>query len=523
MVLCAICMAHGGTPPQNVAGIAIRGVRIDAHPLVCIDATGDLIYCAGTFSDSVVVARSRPTTIDRAVSAGKRDVFLAAFTSDLDLLWIQRIGGEADDSVTCLIAAPQGGVIVGTMCGGASVDVPTYSVGGVTYTGRGGYDAVIASFGRFGALRFVRVDGAEFNEFPTALAASGASVYVCGTFVGRSRFGTTVVTDSGRTSAYLQRIDTSGTSQWVVWSRGIVKNDLGRGRAEGGMACTVTDTLISASIGASGGVQWGTSTIVAEATNYELRAAEISVTPDGKQLNARVTLPCRGDSCPTAITASVSASLLAEPQACIPANEIGLDLHTTTDLGAVYEHRFPVGGPQSVVSDLHITPTSLLACGRFQRTFAFDASQLRPDLVADNVALQDGFIIAADLRGNGDWALKLGATTIATVTSVNVHGDMMVAVAPMVGQLVTDAFTLGTSATDTLCAVLVYSRTSTSVFDRENVPVVDIADDQPVAVFDVMGRLVTSLPNASAARTSVPRGIYILVTQHGLAQRFLVD
>lgn len=501
-------------------GVVLRGIHPQSHPLVSYDRTENIVYCAGTFADSMWVGKQR------LYGSGLHDVFLAAFDSNLDLLWMQRMGGPADDSVTCMSALPTGGVALGLMCGGQLLDVPAYTIGTTTFTGHGGYDAVVTTVARDGTVQWTRADGAESAEFPTALVAHDGDVYVTGTFVGKSRFGTTNVADDGRTSAYLQRISPTGESQWVLWTRGI-QGSQGRGRAEGGKACSVVDDKVSIVSQVSSAIRWGTNTIESTSFAYETMLTQLTATTNGVEAQAELLSPCRGDSCPTAFYPRTTVSLVSEYLNCISGNEVGIGFHSRDRSGTSVDLRFPVGGARTVVSaTANGLGDRILGSGKFERTFSFTSTQLRPDIFTENLSLQDGFCLSVLRDGTGDWAMALGASNWSTITSCAQKGTTTALVAAVIGQVKIGTKTLGESNTDTLGVLALYEATSTGV--RDNVSSADgvLPSEVALPIIDVLGKHVGIYLNSSASLATfatLPYGLYAVLGADGTLRRLLID
>ncbi|MBS1562641.1 MAG: hypothetical protein JSS89_13630 [Bacteroidetes bacterium] len=518
-MMCLCGTVSAGTPPRLSSGIEVRGLHPLSRPLVAFDAIERIIYCAGTFRDSVRIGPLR------AYGSGMQDVFLAAFDMDLRPRWIQRMGGNGDDSVTCLATLPSGGVALGLMCGGLTLDVPTYSIGTTTFTGKGGYDAVVTSVTDAGDIRWTRADGAQSSEFPTAIVATNNDLYVCGTFVGLSRFGTTVVQDDGRTSAYVQCISSAGESRWVQWTRGVVgTSGQGRGRAEGGMACSVTNGTVRAAVQISSAIRWGDQTLESTSFTYETKAAVLTATADGVAVDAELLTPCRGDSCPAVLTDRASSALTTESLNCIAGNEVGIGFHHANGQGATVERRYPVGGARTAVLAAAAGGADMvLAAGRFERAFSFTTSQPRPDIFTENLFLQDGFLISVGMDGTGDWALALGATAWSTVTSCAMRGPTIVAAATIIGQLSTDAGPLGSSLSDTLGVIVLAESTVSNVPDQPWQETIDVPSDVTLPVLDVLGRHVATYLNATLSPASLPAGIYGVMVRNGMLRRIHVN
>ena len=173
------------------------------------------VVLRGTFSDSISVEGSRLT------SRGLADGFLCSVDDRLRLQWLKSFGGAGYDAITCMAPLPDGGLVVGMLCGAGVNGVTSYRIGEVTFSGRGGADAVVFAMNADGTVRWVRNDGSFNAEYPTSITVlSDSLIIVAGVFLRESRFGTESVSDSCEISGYVQAITKNGAHRWVRVVRG---------------------------------------------------------------------------------------------------------------------------------------------------------------------------------------------------------------------------------------------------------------------------------------------------------------
>lgn len=208
-------------------------------------------------------------------SRGLADGFLLSVSNTLRPEWLQTFGGPGYDAITCMQPLRDGGLVVGMLCGAGTDGITTYRVGDVTFTGRGGADAVVFVVNADGSVRWVRNDGAINAEYPTSITVVDDSlIVVAGIFTQRSRFGSENVADSAEISGYVQAISLTGVHQWVRVVRGIsvtgnsnsVQIDVRHAHASSGRIGVVAQSTES--------IRWGDSTL-AVGTDLQKRTTAI--------------------------------------------------------------------------------------------------------------------------------------------------------------------------------------------------------------------------------------------------------
>ncbi len=165
----------------------LGGTDVDSARAIAVDAQGGA-YAAGFFAEKLV------GPFGTLITQGKKDFFLARFTSDGGLEWLKSGGGTLDDVATSLAINPQGGVY---LAGGFVVSMV---VDGVTLSSAGNQDAFLARFSSAGNLQWMARGGGAGTAIDIANGVTSTDtgeVFITGDFSGSGTFGTNQVSTSG--------------------------------------------------------------------------------------------------------------------------------------------------------------------------------------------------------------------------------------------------------------------------------------------------------------------------------------
>ncbi len=166
---------------------------------VMVNVNGDIII-TGEFQTGYFGS-------NQAFSRGNQDMFLAAYNSNGDNLWVVDGGGEEDDIGRGLAHDNAGNIIV----------VGDYAVAGIfspdTIYGNGFADLFIASYSSDGSnLNWIRSAGGLDSDRGKGVGVDNAdNIYVCGEFIDSIRFGNSNTIGDSLLDVYLTKISTSSS------------------------------------------------------------------------------------------------------------------------------------------------------------------------------------------------------------------------------------------------------------------------------------------------------------------------
>lgn len=415
-----LCIAASVAQVEAVDGYWLEGgIDATSRVLTSFGPTQDVRYIGITFRDSLVL----PGGITLR-SRGLADVAIVVVDRRWDLVGYDHVGGPGHDSIVALTTLGNGdGAATIAACGG--VLTPTVCrAGGITFSGRGGYDVVTMNWKPDGRPRWSRLDGGPEADLPSAVAADpDGGLMIAGTYVGSTRMGTFTRSDAAATSAFIARITPQGT---VAWLTSTVSSDddpdVPRGFAAGGSFCVVNDNSVTATVGAAGTVGIGGTLTRDVNTNYETYPYVMTVDrATGMATGWRRLDLCRGDSVAATSLGSFLVTTIVEPRFCQPGTEPALHIL----LGDTRLSYVPGGLQSNVVATATTADGSLVLGGRFERSILFDSISRRPDIITSSSTLQDGWVAVLLPDGRLRSALALKATTWAQVTSVSTRSNAM--------------------------------------------------------------------------------------------------
>jgi gliding motility-associated-like protein len=135
---------------------------------------------------------------------GGSDFWVVRLSATGSILWQQRVGGEADDYLTCFQPTPDGGTILGGW---------TISVSGQVSGNHGGGDGWIVKLDGSGSIQWQRCLGGSGNDQINAIQVAPGG-YIAVGYTNSSNGD--VSGNHGQTDAWAVRLDNTGNIQWSV-------------------------------------------------------------------------------------------------------------------------------------------------------------------------------------------------------------------------------------------------------------------------------------------------------------------
>jgi len=188
----AWAQTFGGKRDDTANGVAVRG---------------DKVVVVGNYLDDLKLGEFTKK------SAGSDDAFVAMFDKDGVVQWAWNFGGIDSDGANAVVAAPDGGWIVG---GSFS---RTCDFGSTQLKTRGGTDAMLLKLSAGGDLEWLKQFGGAYQDSITHLAVDGqGNIYVQGQFRDVSDWGGKQPLKAGGGADYdvvLAKYDLNGDYLWA--------------------------------------------------------------------------------------------------------------------------------------------------------------------------------------------------------------------------------------------------------------------------------------------------------------------
>jgi hypothetical protein len=256
---------------------------------ICTDSLLNRVYVVGGFADSLVVGGFKLT------SRGDLDGFVLALTIDLQPIWLKQLGGPGRDVVVSAKAWQGLGVVLAAYCGANTQSVTTYTVGSVTYSGRGEADPVVALMNTDGSVAWSRNDGGPNPDFPTEVEIaqnsipSGTRIHVTGGFSKSTRLDTQVFGDTATLpSAYIQTLQIDGHQRDAAAATAI-EHEQEQSRATFKGLAYHTDDVTEIVLRFQGSVVWGYDTLKRISTDEQ---EQVLLTYGGRPSGFRIVRVC---------------------------------------------------------------------------------------------------------------------------------------------------------------------------------------------------------------------------------------
>lgn len=181
---------------------------------VALTAQGTSVFVTGDFDG--VTASFGGAALTNAGAAFTTDVYVARLNdtgAGLTYAWATRAGGPRDDAANGVAASGSSVYLTGFVTRTASFGTIT-----LTSSGESGYVAKLTDAGNSASFAWVQqLVGAAATATGYALVASGGSVYITGLFVGTLAFGSTTLSGAG---LFVARLNDSGANSSFGWALG---------------------------------------------------------------------------------------------------------------------------------------------------------------------------------------------------------------------------------------------------------------------------------------------------------------
>lgn len=207
--------------------LTIGGAGSDYATGISTDALGN-VYVTGAFNETVDFD---PGPLENTItSAGDYDIFLAKFTADGDLLWVNGMGGADYDESTAVTVGPSGGVYLLSYFNG-TIDADP-GAGELLYLSQGGLDILLQKFNEQGELQWAQATGGSGTDLGQAIALDAdENIWMTGAFRNTVDFDPgpeeTILNSAGAWDIFVTKRSADGTYLWAGRMGGVENFDLG--------------------------------------------------------------------------------------------------------------------------------------------------------------------------------------------------------------------------------------------------------------------------------------------------------
>ncbi|MEM9888901.1 MAG: SBBP repeat-containing protein, partial [Bacteroidota bacterium] len=172
---------------------------------VVFDNSGNA-YITGTFMDDFHIGDTTLT------SSGNRDVYLAKFDSENNLIWAFQEGGSTTESDPKIAIDSQGDLIL-TVRFSSTFTIDTSNLNPI-----GSSDIFVAKYNSDGVPQWAQQLGfSDVGIKPSVAVDASDNIYLSGYFEGSTTIASTTLSNpsAGDYASYIIKMDTNGTAQWA--------------------------------------------------------------------------------------------------------------------------------------------------------------------------------------------------------------------------------------------------------------------------------------------------------------------
>jgi hypothetical protein len=199
--VCIVPIVKAQTPWQwaHSAG----GLGNDLPSAIALDAQSN-VYVCGWFQDSAFFG----TTFIK--SAKGIHLFLAKYSTEGDLIWVQTTGSNGTSYATSVIISPNNTICLAGFFSG------TVLFGDSSITSTGANDVFLANFSLDGAIQWVRSSGGASNDNAYSVSSDrDGGLYLTGSFSSVMHVGSFDLTSAGGTDIFVAKYSISGNVLWA--------------------------------------------------------------------------------------------------------------------------------------------------------------------------------------------------------------------------------------------------------------------------------------------------------------------
>ena len=205
----------------------VGGTGFDIGYSVAVDNSGN-IYCTGSFIGTVDFdpnAGVSNLTSDASTSGTFEDIFVLKLDPNGNYVWAKRIGGTSYlDNVFSITLDHSSNVIVAGRFK-STVDFDP-GIGTANLTSNGIEDGFVLKLDSAGIYQWAKSFGGTASDRVQAITVDNSgNVYMTGDFSGTVNFdfdaGTTILTSSGNSDIFVQKINSNGSFAWAKKMGGV--------------------------------------------------------------------------------------------------------------------------------------------------------------------------------------------------------------------------------------------------------------------------------------------------------------
>jgi len=217
--------------PAALFGYALRigGTGIEQSNAIATDPAGN-VYIAGQFSGTTDFDPGTGEAI--RTSKGGNDVFVAKYSPNGELIWLDQMGGILTDQASAMTLDSAGNIFITGMFQGGPAYPADFDPGPSAFnmiSANGSRDAFVSKLDNNGNFVWAKaMSGLGLENGHGIGLDSAGNVYTTGEFDGTVDFdpdaGIVNITSAGAADTYIEKMDANGALVWVKSLAGVQDN-----------------------------------------------------------------------------------------------------------------------------------------------------------------------------------------------------------------------------------------------------------------------------------------------------------
>ncbi|WP_201985736.1 T9SS type A sorting domain-containing protein [Hymenobacter rubidus] len=210
-------LTDAGTSTSFVWGQPVGGLNEDRATALDVSNTSVYLTGTFRSQTATLGSLTLTNATAGATTAGLAHIYLTKLTdagTTASFVWARAFGGAAaDDAAAALVANGASIYLAGDYTGNLNLGNTTLSSSG----GRDAYVIRFLDTGSNVGVAWAKSAGGASADFATALALNGTSVYVAGVFSGLAVFDANGVVSAGTANVFVAKLTDAGTTSAFTW------------------------------------------------------------------------------------------------------------------------------------------------------------------------------------------------------------------------------------------------------------------------------------------------------------------
>jgi len=189
----------------------IGGTEREWNGGICADKNGDIII-TGSYNNTAIFGDG----IELQNRGVTRDIFLARYDTDGNLIWATSAGSEKDDAASTVCTDLDGNIFVSGYFGGYNTPATADFGNGIRLDNKNSFDVFVAKYSSAGTCLWAKSAGGYDYDLGHDIECDGlGNLYLTGIFTSSATFDDFSINSKGDWDIFICKYNNDGICQWV--------------------------------------------------------------------------------------------------------------------------------------------------------------------------------------------------------------------------------------------------------------------------------------------------------------------